>query len=147
MPELYVLDASVAAKWFLSDETAAQEAADYLVSLLAAEIALHAPTLLLYEFGNILTRAQRQDGRPIDHEQSLVALKTFHEYPVVYHEHAKESALETLALANRYKCSFQDSSYLQLAKSLNCRLLTADTKFIAKLPLDMVRDHVRALFT
>ena len=46
MPDEYVVDASVAAKWFLDDETAIAEATDYLVRLLADEIILHAPTLL-----------------------------------------------------------------------------------------------------
>ena len=145
MPEPYVVDASVAAKWFLNDEAAIQEATDYLVGLLATEMILHAPTLLLYEFGNILTRAQRDHGRPIDREQSLEALKIFHELPVIYHEQDKQAALEALTLANQYKCSFQDSSYLRLAKSLGCRLLTADSKFVEKLPPDIVRDHVQSL--
>lgn len=145
MPDHYVVDASVAAKWFLNDENAVQEATDYLVAFLADEIILHAPTLLLYEFGNVLTRAQRDDGRPIDHEQSLEALMVFHEYPVTYHELTKPAFVETLTLANQYKCSFQDSSYLWLARSLNCRLLTADTKFIENLPTALVRNHIQTL--
>ncbi len=114
MPDQYVVDASVASKWFLDDETAVQEATDFLVRLLADEIILHAPSLLRYEFGNILTRAQRDDGRPIDHEQSLEAPGIFHEYPITYHELGKQAFLETLAFANRSRCSFQDSSYTNL---------------------------------
>lgn len=145
MPDQYVIDASVAGKWFLNDEASVREATDFLVRLLGDEIVLHAPTLLRYEFGNILTRAQRDDGRSISPEQSLEALEIFHEYPIVYHELAKQAFLETLTLATRFRCSFQDSSYFWLARSLNCRLLTADTKFIQKLPPDLIRDHIQAL--
>ncbi|MBI4964956.1 MAG: type II toxin-antitoxin system VapC family toxin [Desulfomonile tiedjei] len=145
MPEQYVVDASVAAKWFLNDETSVQKATDYLVRLLADEILLHAPTLLRYEFGNILTRAQRQDGRPIDHERSLEALEIFHEYPITYHELGKQAFLETLTFANQLKCSFQDSSYLWLARSLNCRLLTADIRFVQNIPPDILRAHIQSL--
>jgi predicted nucleic acid-binding protein len=112
VPDKYVVDVSVAGKWFLNDEVAVQEATDYLIRLLANEIILHAPVLLRYEFGNTLTRAQRDDGRPIDHEQSLEALKIFHEYPINYHDLGKQALLETLAFSNRCRCSFQDSSYL-----------------------------------
>jgi len=145
VPDHYVVDASVAAKWFLNDEAAVQEATDYLVRLLAGEILLDAPTLLRYEFGNILTRAQRKDGRPIDHERSLEALEIFHDYPITYHELTRQAFLETLTFANQLRCSFQDSSYLWLARSLNCRLLTADTKFVQNLPMDILQAHIQTL--
>lgn len=145
MPDQYVVDASVAGKWFLNDETGIQAATDFLVQLLADEIILHAPELLRYEFGNILTRAQRDDGRPIDHQQSLEALDIFHEYPITYHDLSKQAFLETLSFANQSRCSFQDSSYLWLAISLNCRLLTADMKFVQNLPPDVVRNHIETL--
>lgn len=145
MPDQYVVDASVAGKWFLNDETGIQAATDFLVQLLADEIILHAPELLRYEFGNILTRAQRDDGRPIDHQQSLEALDIFHEYPITYHDLSKQAFLETLSFANQSRCSFQDSSYLWLAISLNCRLPTADMKFVQTLPPDVVRNHIETL--
>jgi len=144
-PDQYVVDASVAAKWFLNDETAVQEATDYLVRFLGDEILLHAPILLRYEFGNILTRAQREDGRPIDHERSLEALEIFQDYPITYHDLGKQALLETLTLANQLRCSFQDSSYFWLARSLNCRLLTADTKFVQNIPPGILREHIQAL--
>ncbi len=145
MPDQYVVDASVAGKWFLNDEAGIQAATDFLVRLLADEVVLHAPSLLRYEFGNILTRAQRDDGRPIDHRQSLEALDIFHEYPIIYHELGKQAFLETLILANESRSSFQDASYLWLARSLNCRLLTADMKFVQNLPPDVVRDRIETL--
>jgi len=145
VPDAYVVDASVAGKWFLDDEEAIPEATDYLVRLLADEIILHAPTLLQYEFGNILTRAQRDDGRPLGRAQSLEALDIFLDYPIVYHEPAKGALLETLTFANQSKCSFQDSSYLWLAVHLDCRLITADTKFVSSLPPAIVRNHIQSL--
>jgi len=145
VPEQYVVDASVAGKWFLNDETGIQAATDFLVRLLADEIILHAPSLLRYEFGNILTRAQRDDGRPIGHRQSLEALDIFHEYPITYHELSKQAFLETLIFANQSRSSFQDATYLWLARSLNCRLLTTDMKFVQNLAPDIVKDHIETL--
>jgi predicted nucleic acid-binding protein len=77
----YVVDASVAAKWFLNDERHTEEATAYLEQMLADEIRPHAPAPLQYEFGNILTKAQRDNGRPIGHTESVKAFETFHEFP------------------------------------------------------------------
>lgn len=145
MRDRYVVDASVAGKWFLNDEAAVQEATDYLVRSLADEIALHAPTLLRYELGNILIRAQRDGGRPIDHPQCVEALDIFLEYPIAYHELGRPALLETLSFASQSRCSFQDASYLWLARALDCRLLTADNKFVRSLPPHIIRDHIQSL--
>jgi predicted nucleic acid-binding protein len=143
--ERYVVDASVAAKWFLDDEHLIQEATAYLVRPLSDEIEMHAPVLLRYEFGNILSKAQRDDGRPINDDRSLEALELFLEYPILYHDLASARMLIALRSANQYRSSFQDASYLSLAMFLGCRLLTADTKFVERLPPDIVQRHVQNL--
>ncbi len=142
MIDQFVVDASVAGKWILDDEHGVEEATDYLVRLLADEIRLHAPVLLNYEFGSLLTRATRENGRPIESRQSLQAMKIFLELPITYHTLDSQAYLDTLKLANDYRCSFQDASYFWLAPSLQCRLLTADVEFVRKLPVEMVNDHI-----
>lgn len=145
MIDRFVVDASGAGKWILDDECGVEEATGYLVRLLAHEIRLHAPVLLNYEFGSLLTRATREDGRPIERRQSLEAMKIFLELPIIYHTLESRSYLDILKLANDYRCSFQDASYFWLALSLQCRLLTADVKFIRKLPVEMVNDHIEGV--
>ena len=54
--DVYVLDASVAAKWYLNDERYIEKARLYLIKLLANEIELHAPVLLQYEMANLRLR-------------------------------------------------------------------------------------------
>lgn len=142
----FVLDASVAAKWFLNDERHVKEATVYLALMLADDIGIHAPELLKYEFGSILTRAQRDDGRPIGHDASLRAHDTFSEFPIMYHNLTTEGLRQALELANRFGCSFQDSCYLWLAQDLRCRLLTDDLKFVEALPPETVRDFVQLLY-
>lgn len=145
MIDQFVVDASVAGKWILNDERGVDEATGYLVRLLADEIRLHAPVLLSYEFGSLLTRATREDGRPIESRQSLDAMRIFLEFPITYHVLDRQAYLETLKLANDYRSSFQDASYFWLAKSLQCRLLTADVKFIRKLPRAMIDEHIEGV--
>jgi predicted nucleic acid-binding protein len=141
----YVLDASVAAKWFLDDEAHVEEATDYLVLMLADDITFHAPVLLQYEFGNILTKAQRDDGRSLDYAESLNALETFQEYPIKYHALDRRALLETLRIANQQGCTFQDSCYLWLAQDLRCRFLTDDREFVRRLPEETVKEFVQLL--
>jgi predicted nucleic acid-binding protein len=65
MAEFTVLDASVAAKWFLRDEqeTLIEEADELLLRLLAGDIELYAPRVIYYEVCQLLNRACRQrDG-------------------------------------------------------------------------------------
>jgi predicted nucleic acid-binding protein len=145
VPEDYVIDASVAAKWFLDDETGVEEETTILSQFLAEEIRLHAPVLLQYEFANLLVKVQRQLARPIDIGQSQEAFHIFLEYPITYHSLGKDDLLDTLQRAAEYNCTFYDSSYLWLARALNCRLLTADTKFVKALPAEIARDYVRSL--
>lgn len=140
-----MVDASVAAKWFLNDERHIEEATRYLAGMLSDEITLHAPVLLKYEFGSILVKAQRDDGRPVGRNESLNAFETFHELPITYHEFDKQALLESLMLANGQDCSFQDSCYLWLARNLKCRLLTDDVKFIQRLPVEVVQDSIQLL--
>ena len=56
--ERYVLDAPVAAKWFLNDEDVVDIAETFLIRFLAKEIVFYAPHILEYELGHIITRAQ-----------------------------------------------------------------------------------------
>jgi len=141
----YVLDASVAAKWFPDDEERVEEATEYLVWMLADDVRFHAPLLLQYEFGNILTKAQRDDGRSLDHTESLKALETFQEYPIKYHALDKRALLETLSIANRQSCTFQDSCYLWLAQDLKCRFLTDDRQFVRRLSEDLANEFIQLL--
>jgi predicted nucleic acid-binding protein len=60
VPDSYVIDASVVAKWYLNDENLIDKAEDFLVRLLANEIILHAPEILRYELGHLLISAKRQ---------------------------------------------------------------------------------------
>ncbi len=59
MADRYVIDASVAAKWFLKDsfEDHVDLAEGILVDVLAGDIVLHAPRLMTYEVSRLLWKA------------------------------------------------------------------------------------------
>lgn len=134
MPEILVLDASVAAKWYLNDEDLIDEAEEFLVRLLADEIELHAPEVLRYELGHLLTKAQRRVDQPIDGNQSEEAYRTFCGLPITFHQLNDTQRQEVLRFANTFHRGFYDSCYVWLAGYLNCRWLTTERRFGGTLP-------------
>ena len=84
---------------------------------------LHAPMLLRLEMANVcLKKIRLHPGRRDEliemHRQSL---------GVLIHQHAVDPS-ETLALAEQFRLSAYDASYLWLARSMNVELITLDDK-------------------
>jgi predicted nucleic acid-binding protein len=121
----YVVDASVALKWFLVEEYS--EAASRLHFLRAG---LHAPDFFLLEFGHVLCKKHRR--REISVEESLEILLEVQRMPMQRH---RDAALftEACAIALERNCGLYDSIYVALALKLNCRMVTADRRLIKSL--------------
>ena len=122
-----ILDASVAAKWFLpgASETLAAEAADLLASYSAGRLRLLVPDLFWPEVGNVLWKAARQ-GRMsrASAEQAIAALEgrripTARTAPLL-------SAAFTIAMSTDR--TVYDSVYVALAVLSNMPLVTADER-------------------
>jgi len=123
---LLVLDASVAAKWFLlAGEPLKSEALDLLARSVEGQIQFVVPDLFWAELGNVLCKAVRQ-GRSTsgDAEESLRRTKDM-ELPTVP---SAELVEEAFAIAHKYDCSFYDSLYVALAVARRAYLITADRR-------------------
>ena len=123
---LLVLDASVAAKWFvLAGEPLKSEALDLLAHSLDGQIEFIIPDLFWAELGNVLCKAVRQ-GRSTtrDAEESLRRAKKM-ELSAVSSAELVEEAFD---IARQYHRSFYDSIYVALAVSRQAHLVTADEK-------------------
>ncbi len=121
-PQLVVVDASVAVKWFVSaDELGVDDAAALLAQHAEGEIRLVAPTLVVHELMGVFMRRLRG---PLVAE----ALDAFFDAGV--HLVAPERALMARAaeLASRCQLSAFDSAYAAVADSLECTLATADRR-------------------
>jgi predicted nucleic acid-binding protein len=117
----YVLDASVAVKWYVP-ENYEQEA----TRLLKGRHEIHVPELILPEVGNIIwKKIRRGDISSAEGEKIItaVARKRWTVYP---HKQTLKSAL-TGAVATGQ--TVYDWTYLALAISLSCEFVTADEKF------------------
>jgi predicted nucleic acid-binding protein len=123
----YVLDASVAAKWFLpaGEEQFAAEALVVLHDFASGTCNLVAPDLFWPEMGNILWKAARLgriSGRVCDAAvHSLQALNI----TTVPSKRLLESAI---AIARAFDRSVYDCAYVALAVESNVPLLTADER-------------------
>lgn len=123
----YVLDASVAAKWFLtgSEETLVEEAAAILSGWVSDRLQLIVPDLFWAEMGSILWKAARLGRIPkISAREALAALaqqklRTFPTLPLL------ESAY---AIAESFQRSMYDSVYVALAIASDYVMITADER-------------------
>jgi len=143
--EHFVIDASVAGKWFLDDEESVDIARVVHVKMLADEIKLHAPVILYYELGNILTKAKRRKDRPLTAERSREAYEYFLEIPITFHDQDTDNKMATLDFANKHHRSFYDSTYICLAIDLGYKWLTAERRFRGGFPPSFPIEHVQIL--
>lgn len=123
-----VVDASVAAKWFLA-ESASAEARQFL----GGESQLFAPGLIAVEVASAITRRCRAGGIDEFSARRAVAdwLDALDERLVtVVNDHAV--LVDAINLSFRIGHPVQDCLYLALARRLDDELVTADRRFAAR---------------
>ncbi len=122
-----VVDASVAAKWFLpaAGETLTDEALDLLRRYTQGQIRFLVPDLFWAEFANILWKAVRQ-GRWIKGaaEEALAAMQQ-RNLPTVP---ARALLKEAFTIATTFDRTVYDGLYVALAVSSKAPLITADER-------------------
>ena len=128
----YVLDASVAVKWFLSakDETLTPQALELLRLYVAAQAQFFVPDLFYAEFTNIFWKAERLgrcDERAADAAANQILQRNLVSFPT--------TALlrEAARIAREHDRSIYDSLYLALAVAVDGALITADEKLVNSL--------------
>jgi predicted nucleic acid-binding protein len=120
----FVVDASIAAAWFLPDER--NEAADRVMSELARSPGC-TPSLFWFEIRHLFLMAERR-GRlaPTEAAMSMAQLRSF---PISDEGSGNDSLI--LALASRHRLSGYDASYLGLAVAEQLALATLDKRLRA----------------
>jgi predicted nucleic acid-binding protein len=124
---VYVLDASVAAKWYLpaEGETNKETALALLRDYSSGTIELVVPDVFWTECGNIFWKAARQ-GRISARtaEDSIADLVTFDLVTVG----SKALLREALRIASEFDRSVYDAAYVALASEWHAPLVTADER-------------------
>ncbi|MEM7464806.1 MAG: type II toxin-antitoxin system VapC family toxin [Pseudomonadota bacterium] len=121
-----VIDASVAAAWFLPDEQA-----DYADSVLSAlpKTGAVAPPLFKLEIANVFTIAVRR-GR-IESWFRTNALDKLNRLHFEFDDKGYETVWQTVPdIADEFSLKIYDALYLELAQRRNLQLATLDRKLI-----------------
>lgn len=123
-----VIDASAAAAWIMPDEVS-DAALKLYVEATEPNDVFHAPSLWIWETGNILVMGQargRVDDEQVERAQALLAAAniTFDPVPSLH----RRAQIGRLALA--HGLTFHDASYLELVLRLNGQLASLDKKLV-----------------
>lgn len=134
MTDRYVIDASVAVKWFIKDrEDHLDMAREVLNRCLSGGIELHAPWNFVTEVCAQLVKAT-QSRDPVSHAPRLTRERAFScaryllQLPIVCAERTIEDIIRAITLALDGSKTFYDMTYLGLAERLDCLWCTADEK-------------------
>ncbi len=117
---MYVVDASVALKWFKveSDSAVALELKDQYRK---RNLLLCAPQLLAYEFSHVIRRSFRGNDSVID-----AALKEFDGMTFELVPPTLALMQQSIRLAEQYRLSVYDAQYLSVGMNYGVPVLTAD---------------------
>jgi predicted nucleic acid-binding protein len=132
---LYVVDASVVAKWFFPEQHTSESR-----RLLSPRNTLLAPDLIWCELGNIAWKRVRRGEITTDEAGQLVADMVRLPLDVGPTQGLLAPALE-LAIANDR--TVYDCVYLAMAIDRKCRFVTADERLVNALAATAFAKHVR----
>lgn len=121
--QAWLVDASVALKWFLPVD---REPDGELARMVIGRLAMRTTTLAMYEVGNILTR---HSGWTTDRiAKALSLLEEICGDPIALTPDDHHPATR---LAVEHKLTFYDASYAAIARRTGRRLLSADGDLLA----------------
>lgn len=116
----FVVDASVAIKWFVPEVHATAAG-----RLLREGFELLSPDLIRSEIGNVLLKKRRRGE--LSAEEAVGILRDFGRFPLRIR--TSESLMEgAWRVAEHFGRSFYDSLYVALALQTECSLVTADLR-------------------
>ncbi len=124
MPDTYVMDCSVAAKWVFP-ESGRDAAMDFYARYEAGSILLISPDILVAEFASLVAKRNRRRHISTAQAHHAFALMTkftprlFDTRPLIFH---------ALELSLKHQLSLWDCIYLALALERDCPVLTADLR-------------------
>ena len=139
---VYVVDASVAARFLLIEELS--DKAEWLLQRFQEDaVELKAPSLVRYEVGNTLWKAVKQ--RLIDVHEASQKFSQFMKLKLDSVELDEQECLNALAWAVRNEATYYDSVYVKVCEKTGAALLTADDALYEKASKDVPTLHLRDL--
>ena len=131
----YVVDASVALKWYLRDEEHVAEADRICSGYLAGQVDVIAPYYIRYEVASGLDMARVQGRLAADAVPRELA--NFLVLGVAQDPDGDELIMQSVRRAEAYGITSYDALYLALAEQLGLAFVTADRRLYQR-----IREHV-----
>lgn len=131
---IVVADASVAVKWYVP-EIYTSEAE----KLLNGSYEIHAPELILPEFGSIVWKKFRR--KDLTEQEATRIIDAFGKQNILFHSH-RTLLNAAFAGAQASGQTVYDWSYLALAIFLSCEFITADERFYNALKNTRLKKHL-----
>jgi predicted nucleic acid-binding protein len=125
----YILDASVAARFLLSESLSA-EAAAVLRDYVEGHVELAAPSILAYEVGNALWKAIRI--KSVEPEAAAEKQRNLFDLDIPPVELDSGDHRDILEWAHTLGATYYDAAYVVAARKLEATLLTADDELHRK---------------
>ena len=126
LPE-FVANASVAAKWFLSDEDDVDHARRVLDDFVSGLIRLAAPEQILAEIGSTLAVAASSARNRIQKNAAREGFSWFLALPIETVP-IRDLGSEAYDLSEQFSCAFYDALYVTLARRRAIPFINADRK-------------------
>jgi predicted nucleic acid-binding protein len=126
LPE-FVVDASVAAKWFLTDEDDIDHALRVLSDFLEGRIRLHAPDQIVAEMASSLSVASSLSRARLSRETARQQFVSFLAANIEMSS-SLDLVLEAFDLSHQYTCAVYDALYVVLARRRAIPFINADRK-------------------
>ena len=124
----YVVDTSVAVRWYLQDEPFREHALAVLDDSDRGRILLLTPDLIYAEVASALRNATRIVRQPrISNEEGRAALAAFLALDLRTID-IRNLSLRAYYLSGRFGCSLYDACYLALAEIAQCVVIHADNR-------------------
>lgn len=120
---IVVVDASVAAKWLISEPDS-----EIAAMLLDGSFDLHAPRLLASEIGNMLWRKARKGS--IDEYEAARLAAALLDMPLQWRDDER-TCVEAVRIAVELGHPAYDCMYLALALLIGTKVVTADKRFVS----------------
>jgi len=122
-----VIDASVAAKWFLpaAEEPLTEEAFALLDRFSTGQIEFMVPDLFWPEFGDVLWKAVRQGRTSRGSVENAISALLERNFPTIA---STAVIVEAFAIATAFNRTVYDSLYVAVALMSNAQFVTADER-------------------
>ena len=151
MADRHVVDASVAAKWFLRDalERDVDLAENLLRAALDGNLELHVPGIFTFEVCNLLAKAcgkhPVKKAARLTPTEACASVEDLHAMPLQIADSSVKDKLRALEMSATFSKLFYDMTYLCLAEKLDCQWITADARVLHALPSTFPRHRVLLL--